>query len=107
MTPDVRFGKPAIGGISTDVLWEHDQAGAAVDEIADDIDLTVDDVRWALAYENSARATTAAWPLDEPGRPRPTRHPMDPDRHRPPVAHVTRDVNIARQSRRDRRRPRQ
>lgn len=60
MTPDVRFGKPAIGGISTDILWEHDQAGEAVDEIANDFDLAPDDVRWALAYENSIRATPAA-----------------------------------------------
>jgi uncharacterized protein (DUF433 family) len=60
MTPDVRFGKPAIGGISTDILWEHDQAGEAIDEIASDFDLTTDDVRWALAYENSVRATHAA-----------------------------------------------
>ena len=60
MTPDVRFGKPAIGGISTDILWEHDQAGEAVDEIASDFDLTPDNVRWALAYENSVRATPAA-----------------------------------------------
>ena len=26
MTPDVRFGRPAVHGISTDVIWEHDEA---------------------------------------------------------------------------------
>jgi uncharacterized protein (DUF433 family) len=56
MTPDLRFGKPSIRGISTDVVWEHDQAGEDVHEIAGAFDLTTDDVRWALAYESSARA---------------------------------------------------
>jgi len=37
-------------------MWEHDQAGEDVDEIAEAFGLTVDDVRWALAYETSARA---------------------------------------------------
>ena len=59
MTPDIRFGRPAIKGISTDVLWEHDMAGEDVDEIADTFDLTADDVRWALSYENSVRAESA------------------------------------------------
>lgn len=56
MAPDVRFGRPAIKGISTEVLWEHEQAGEDVEEIADAFDLNVDDVRWALAYETSFRA---------------------------------------------------
>jgi uncharacterized protein (DUF433 family) len=56
MTPDVRFGKPAVSGISTEVIWEHDQAGEDVEEIAEAFGLTVVEVRWALAYETSARA---------------------------------------------------
>lgn len=56
MTPDVRFGRPAIRGIATDVLREHDEAGEDVEEIAAAFDLTPDEVRWALAYEVSARA---------------------------------------------------
>jgi uncharacterized protein (DUF433 family) len=56
MTPDVRFGKPAVSGISTEVIWEHDQAGEDVEEIAEAFGLTVVGVRWALAYETSARA---------------------------------------------------
>ena len=56
MTPDVRFGRPSIKGISTDVVREHDEAGEDVAEIAEAFGLTLDDVRWALAYENSARA---------------------------------------------------
>lgn len=60
MTPDVRFGRPAVKGISTDVVAEHDEAGEDVNEIASAFDLTVDEVRWALAYETSARANQAA-----------------------------------------------
>ena len=56
MTPDVRFGKPAVSGISTEVIWEHDQAGEDVEEIAEAFGLTVVEVRWALAYETSAGA---------------------------------------------------
>ena len=57
MAPDIRFGNPAIKGISTQVLWEHvEDAGEDLDEVADAFDLDVDDVRWALAYETSARA---------------------------------------------------
>lgn len=56
MTPDVRFGKPAIKGISTQVVWEHDQAGEDIYEIAEAFGLTDADVRWALNYESSTRA---------------------------------------------------
>lgn len=56
MAPDVRFGKPAIKGISTEVLWEHDEAGEDVHEIAEAFGLSVSDVRWALSYESSTRA---------------------------------------------------
>lgn len=55
MTPDVRFGRPAIKGISTDVISEHDDAGEDHYEIAEAFGISVDDVRWALAYEISAR----------------------------------------------------
>ncbi len=56
MAPDVRFGRPAIKGISTEVLREHEEAGEDVHEIAAAFGLAADDVRWALAYEVSARA---------------------------------------------------
>jgi uncharacterized protein (DUF433 family) len=63
ISPDVRFGRPAIKGISTEVLWEQAEvlweqadSGEDVDEIADVYGLTVADVHWALAYENSLRA---------------------------------------------------
>lgn len=56
VSPLQRFGRPAVGGISTEVLWEHEDAGESVDEIADAFALTRRDVRWALAYENASRA---------------------------------------------------
>ncbi|MGH3870930.1 MAG: DUF433 domain-containing protein [Pseudonocardiaceae bacterium] len=56
MTPEVRFGKPAVGGVSTEVIWEHAAGGEDEHEIADAFDLDVSDVRWALAYEMSLHA---------------------------------------------------
>lgn len=53
MSPLQRFGKPSIKGISTEVLWEHAEAGEAVDETAEAFGLAARDVRWALAYENT------------------------------------------------------
>lgn len=55
MSPTVRFGKPAVGGISTEVLWEHADGGEADDEIAETFGLSLTDVRWALAYESATR----------------------------------------------------
>jgi uncharacterized protein (DUF433 family) len=54
--PDVRFGRPSIKGISTEVIWEQDEAGMDVEQIAEVYQVKVADVRWALAYENSQRA---------------------------------------------------
>lgn len=54
--PDVRFGKPAIGGVSTDVVWEHADSGEDEEEIAQAFGLSVSDVRWALSYEAARRA---------------------------------------------------
>ena len=54
--PDVRFGRPSVGGISTEALWEQVDAGATVAEVAEDFGITVADVRWAVSYENGARA---------------------------------------------------
>jgi uncharacterized protein (DUF433 family) len=59
MTPDVRFGRPAVSGISTDVIREHDEAGEDTAEIAAAFNLSPDEVRWALAYETSVRSTAA------------------------------------------------
>jgi uncharacterized protein (DUF433 family)/DNA-binding transcriptional MerR regulator len=54
--PDVRFGRPSIKGVSTETIWEQDEVGVDVDEIAGVYQLEIADVRWALAYENSQRA---------------------------------------------------
>ena len=56
---DVRFGRPSIGGISTDVLWEQVDDGADLTEVAYDYGLTVRDVQWAVSYETAARARAA------------------------------------------------
>lgn len=54
--PGMRAGRPAIKGISTEAIWEREQADETVSDIAADLDLDEEDVRWALAYETSARA---------------------------------------------------
>jgi uncharacterized protein (DUF433 family) len=56
MNPEQRFGKPAVGGISTEAIWEHSDAGEDETEIAATFDLRLGDVRWALSYETARRA---------------------------------------------------
>jgi uncharacterized protein (DUF433 family)/DNA-binding transcriptional MerR regulator len=56
MDPNVRFGRPAVQGISTEALWEQAEAGESAEEVADAFDLTLGEVRWAIAYESAARA---------------------------------------------------
>lgn len=51
--------QPAVRGISTEVLWEHEQVGETVSDIAADFALSDEDVLWALAYETSARTKAA------------------------------------------------
>jgi uncharacterized protein (DUF433 family) len=58
--PDVRFGKPSVSGISTEVLWEYSLDGYASDEIAAEFQLQPADVEWALAYEHAQHAQRAA-----------------------------------------------
>jgi uncharacterized protein (DUF433 family) len=56
MDPELRFGKPAVKGVSTEIIWEHDEDGADIEETAGAFGLQVSDVRWALAYETSLQA---------------------------------------------------
>lgn len=56
MRPDVRFGRPAVGGISTEVLWEQLDVGATISEVAEDFGLSERDVKWAASYELSRAA---------------------------------------------------
>lgn len=54
--PDQRFGKPAVSGISTEVIWEHIDGGEGENEVANDFGLSIGEVRWALSYESARRA---------------------------------------------------
>lgn len=58
--PDVRFGRPAVGGVSTIALYELAEEGASREELAEEFDLSPADVRWALSYEDAQHAETAA-----------------------------------------------
>ncbi|MCW2759597.1 MAG: hypothetical protein JWO46_3343 [Nocardioidaceae bacterium] len=55
ISPDVRFGRPQVGGVSTRALFERAEEGATTDEVAEEFDLDRDDVRWALVYENAPK----------------------------------------------------
>lgn len=57
--PDTRFGRPAVKGISTEVLWEQEDSGESVDDLAALYKLSEADVRWALAYENGRHARSS------------------------------------------------
>jgi uncharacterized protein (DUF433 family) len=59
MNPEVRFGLPAVNGIRTGIILEHSQAGETDEDIAGEFDLTVEAVRWALVYEDTARRKAA------------------------------------------------
>jgi uncharacterized protein (DUF433 family) len=56
MRPGLRAGRPAVRGISTEILWEHEQSGETIAEVAEEYSLSDEEVRWAIAYETSARA---------------------------------------------------
>jgi uncharacterized protein (DUF433 family) len=51
INPLVRFGRPAVGGISTEAIAGELDAGASVEEVADDFGLGLEAVRWAHSYE--------------------------------------------------------
>jgi uncharacterized protein (DUF433 family) len=54
--PETRFGRPSIRGVTTETLWEHADAGESLDEIANDFDLDLTDVQWAISYESARLA---------------------------------------------------
>jgi uncharacterized protein (DUF433 family) len=58
--PGRRFGRPAIGGISTAAIVEHVDGGESEDEVAEQFGLSLANVRWAVAYETSSAALLAA-----------------------------------------------
>ena len=49
--PDIRSGRPSVGGISTEILWEQAHAGEDERDLAETYGLTVAQVRSALSYE--------------------------------------------------------
>lgn len=54
--PDVRFGRPAVNGVSTEAIYEYaEEANRA--EVAEVFGLSPADIRWALAYENARQAS--------------------------------------------------
>jgi uncharacterized protein (DUF433 family) len=56
INPLVRFGMPAVGGISTEAIAGELDGGASLEEVAGDFGLDLDAVRWAQSYELSQRA---------------------------------------------------
>lgn len=56
MWPRQRFGLPAIGGIRTEVIWEHLEAEETPEGIAETFGLSLDDVEWARSYEHATRS---------------------------------------------------
>lgn len=56
INPEVRFGEPAIDGITTSAIAEQFVSGEEESEIAAIFDLTERDVKWALAYELANQA---------------------------------------------------
>lgn len=54
--PDVRFGAPSVGGISTTILREQDLTGETEEDLAETYGLTLNQVRWALSYEMANEA---------------------------------------------------
>ena len=58
INPLVRFGMPAIGGISTEAIaGELDGGHQELEEVAEDFGLDPDAVRWAQSYELSQLAS--------------------------------------------------
>ena len=55
-----RFGAPQVAGIPTEALWSLHQAGETAEGIAQDFELTVDQVRAAIGYEQRHRGAAVA-----------------------------------------------
>jgi uncharacterized protein (DUF433 family) len=51
INPLVRFGRPAVAGISTEAIAGELEGGASAGEVAEDFALDIDSVRWAQSYE--------------------------------------------------------
>nr|MDT0659117.1 DUF433 domain-containing protein [Micromonospora sp. DSM 115978] len=58
--PDVRFGKPAIKGVSTEVIAEQHDTGETTETITNLYALAPTDVAWALSFESSLRTSSSS-----------------------------------------------
>jgi uncharacterized protein (DUF433 family) len=58
--PDIRFGSASVRGIPTEALADQVRAGDAIEMVAADFDLPLDDVIAALSYEKVSTTTAAA-----------------------------------------------
>jgi uncharacterized protein (DUF433 family) len=56
INPLIRFGLPAVGGISTEAIAGELEGGASVEEVAEDFGLAPATVRWAHSYELAQQA---------------------------------------------------
>ena len=51
----MRFGRPSVGGVSTEVLWEQASGGESYEDLALTFDLPVSDVTWAILHGTALR----------------------------------------------------
>ena len=51
--PEIRFGRPSVKGVPTDVIVERWRAGDTSADLADDYGLTTDEVDEAIRYESA------------------------------------------------------
>ena len=56
INPLLRFGRPAVGGVSTEAIAGELDAGASTEEVAADFGLDLAAVRWAHSYELARHA---------------------------------------------------
>lgn len=57
--PLVRFGRPSVGGVTTERLWELFDAGETIEEIAAGYEMPPEEIRAAVAYEEQLRSLAA------------------------------------------------
>jgi uncharacterized protein (DUF433 family) len=57
--PLVRFGRPSVQGVATERLWELFDAGESIGQIADGYEISTEEIRAAIAYEEQLRSLAA------------------------------------------------
>jgi uncharacterized protein (DUF433 family) len=61
--PELRFGRPSVEGVPTDVLTERWRAGDRVADLAEDYGLTTDEVEEAIRYEAAPNRWSSVVPF--------------------------------------------